>query len=95
LAEKTYRLCLTDMRLPDGDGLELVAHIQSHAPGLPVAVGTAFGRIETAIRALKCGAFDFVTKPVEHKALRELVSHALKRHTGATPASGAGGATRT
>ncbi|MCC4115499.1 sigma-54 dependent transcriptional regulator [Aromatoleum toluclasticum] len=95
LAEKTYRLCLTDMRLPDGDGLELVAHIQSHAPGLPVAVVTAFGSIETAIRALKCGAFDFVTKPVELKALRELVSHALKLHTGATPASGAGGATRT
>ena len=80
LDDKTYRLCLTDMRLPDGDGLELVAHIQAHIPGLPVAVITAFGSIETAIRALKCGAFDFVTKPVEIKALRELVSHALKLH---------------
>ncbi len=62
------------MRLPDGDGLELVEHIQTCQPGLPVAVITAFGSIETAIRALKLGAFDFVTKPVELKALRELVS---------------------
>ena len=78
LSQRRYRLCLTDMRLPDGDGLELVEHIQTSQPGLPVAVITAFGSIETAIRALKLGAFDFVTKPVELKALRELVSHALK-----------------
>ncbi|KAI5916639.1 sigma-54 dependent transcriptional regulator [Thauera sp. 2A1] len=78
LAQRRYRLCLTDMRLPDGDGLELVEFIQSQLPGLPVAVITAYGSIETAIRALKLGAFDFVTKPVELKALRELVSHALK-----------------
>ncbi|AYH45482.1 sigma-54 dependent transcriptional regulator [Azoarcus sp. DN11] len=94
LGEKTYRLCLTDMRLPDGDGLELVAHIQSHAPGLPVAVITAFGSIETAIRALKCGAFDFVTKPVELKALRELVNHALKLQAPSAPAPGNGNGTR-
>mgnify|MGYP001312294705 CR=1 FL=1 len=78
LAQRRYRLCLTDMRLPDGDGLELVEHIQTSQPGLPVAVITAYGSIATAIRALKLGAFDFVTKPVELKALRELVSHALK-----------------
>ncbi|TAH41751.1 MAG: sigma-54-dependent Fis family transcriptional regulator [Betaproteobacteria bacterium] len=78
LAQRRYRLCLTDMRLPDGDGLELVDFIQGHQPGLPVAVITAYGSIETAIRALKRGAFDFVTKPVELKALRELVTHALK-----------------
>ncbi len=77
LAQRRYRLCLTDMRLPDGDGLELVEHIQSCQPGLPVAVITAFGSIETAIRALKLGAFDFVTKPVELKALRELVQLSL------------------
>src|SRR5690606_2089645 len=53
LAERGYRLCLTDMRLPDGDGLELVEYIQTVRPGLPVAVITAFGSIETAIRALK------------------------------------------
>jgi len=93
LGDKTYRLCLTDMRLPDGDGLELVAHIQAHIPGLPVAVITAFGSIETAIRALKCGAFDFVTKPVELKALRELVNHALNLQTSPVP-TGGGAATR-
>lgn len=91
LDEKNYRLCLTDMRLPDGDGLELVAHIQASVPGLPVAVITAFGSIETAIRALKLGAFDFVTKPVELKALRELVNHALKLDGEADAASGATG----
>ena len=82
LSQRRYRLCLTDMRLPDGDGLELVEHIQTSQPGLPVAVITAFGSIETAIRALKLGAFDFVTKPVELKALRELVQHALKLREG-------------
>ena len=78
LERQRYRLCLTDMRLPDGDGLELVEYIQKHLPGLPVAVITAFGSIDTAIRALKLGAFDFVTKPIELKVLRELVNHALK-----------------
>lgn len=78
LGRGTYRLCLTDMRLPDGDGLELVAHIQAEHPGLPVAVISAYGSIDTAIRALKLGAFDFVTKPVELKALRELVKNALR-----------------
>ncbi len=78
LERQRYRLCLTDMRLPDGDGLELVEYIQSRHPGLPVAVITAFGSIETAIRALKLGAFDFVTKPVELKSLRELVGNALR-----------------
>jgi two-component system response regulator PilR (NtrC family) len=78
LASGRYRLCLTDMRLPDGDGLDIVAHIQQNHAGLPVAVISAHGSIDTAIRALKLGAFDFVTKPVEVKALRELVSHALR-----------------
>ncbi|MDR2690036.1 MAG: sigma-54 dependent transcriptional regulator [Azoarcus sp.] len=78
LERARYRMCLTDMRLPDGDGLELVEHISCRQPGLPVAVITAFGSIETAIRALKLGAFDFVTKPIELQVLRELVSHALK-----------------
>lgn len=87
LDSRRYRLCLTDMRLPDGDGLELVEYIQTRQPGLPVAVITAFGSIETAIRALKLGAFDFVTKPVELKALRALVTNALRLPAGegATP----------
>jgi two-component system response regulator PilR (NtrC family) len=84
-----YRLCLTDMRLPDGDGLELVEFIQRHQPSLPVALITAFGSIETAIRALKLGAFDFVTKPVELQVLRDLVQHALRLQTSAD-AHGAG-----
>lgn len=78
LASKRYRLCLTDMRLPDGDGLELVEYIQQQQQGLPVAVITAFASVDTAIRALKLGAFDFVTKPIEFKVLRELIDHALK-----------------
>ena len=71
-------LCLTDMRLPDGDGLQLVGHIQQHAPQVPVAVITAHGNVESAVQALKKGAFDFVSKPVDLAALRSLVSTALK-----------------
>lgn len=91
LDSRRYRLCLTDMRLPDGDGLELIEHIQRHMSGLPVAMITAFGSIETAIRALKLGAFDFVTKPVELQALRELVTHALKLQSPTAQPAGAGG----
>jgi two-component system, NtrC family, response regulator PilR len=79
-----FHFCLTDMRLPDGDGLELVQWMQRHAPGVPVAVITAHGNVETAVRALKLGAFDFVSKPVRVKDLRKLVSTALKLR-GATP----------
>ena len=63
-----YDLCLTDMRLPDGDGLELVEWIQREVPGTPVAVITAHGNVETAVRALKLGAFDFVSKPLDSTA---------------------------
>ena len=78
LAQEAFDLCLTDMRLPDGDGLQLVEHIQQSYPELPVAVITAHGSMETAIQALKTGAFDFVTKPVDLDNLRSLVSNALK-----------------
>ena len=78
LKSKKFNLCLTDMRLPDGDGLEFVSYIQSKYPELPVAVITAHGNIETAIQALKSGAFDFVTKPVDLASLRVLVQDALK-----------------
>jgi two-component system response regulator PilR (NtrC family) len=87
LAAGDFQLCLTDMRLPDGDGLDLVAHIQRAYPQLPVAVITAHGSIETAIQALKNGAFDFVTKPVDLDALRRLVATALKLSE-APPAGG-------
>lgn len=78
LAGGGFDLCLTDMRLPDGDGLELVRHIQRDCPQLPVAVITAHGSMSSAIEALKAGAFDFVTKPVELRVLRELVNTALR-----------------
>ncbi|MGC1520419.1 MAG: response regulator, partial [Steroidobacteraceae bacterium] len=63
-------LCLTDMQLPDGDGLELVKWIQQYSPSVPVAVITAHGNMETAVRALKLGAFDFVSKPLDLAGLR-------------------------
>jgi len=70
-------MCLTDMKMPDGDGLDLVAWIQEHLPGMPVAVITAHGNVESAVTALKLGAFDFVSKPVDVNDLRRLVSAAL------------------
>ncbi|MDY6984431.1 MAG: sigma-54 dependent transcriptional regulator, partial [Pseudomonadota bacterium] len=78
LATRPFNLCLTDMRLPDGDGLELVRDIQAQYPHIPVAVITAHGSTETAIEALKSGAFDFVSKPVDLVKLRALVQSALK-----------------
>jgi len=71
-------LCLTDMNLPDGNGIDLVRWMQQHAPTVPVAVITAYGSMDTAITALKAGAFDFVSKPVELPRLRELINSALK-----------------
>ncbi len=78
LAAERFALCLTDMRLPDGDGLELVEWIQKNAASVPVAVITAHGNMETAVRALKLGAFDFVSKPIDLAVLRKLVGSALK-----------------
>jgi len=77
-----FALCLTDLRLPDGDGLELVEWIQAHAPDLPVAVITAHGHVEAAVKALKLGAFDFVRKPLDIADLRKLVNQALKLSQG-------------
>jgi len=73
-----FNLCLTDMRLPDGNGIELVRHIQENHPYLPVAVITAFGNMETAVAALKAGAFDFVSKPLDLNDLRNIVRSALR-----------------
>jgi two-component system, NtrC family, response regulator PilR len=78
LAAVPYDLCLTDMRLPDGLGLELVQHISANYVGLPVAVITAYGSAENAVSALKAGAFDYLTKPISLKQLRPLVESALK-----------------
>jgi len=87
LAREHYDLCLTDMRLPDGSGLELVQLIQQQHPQLPVAMITAYGSLDTAISALKAGAFDFLTKPVDLNRLRELVSTALRVRSTTTEAA--------
>lgn len=76
-----FDLCLTDMRLPDGDGLDLVGWIQEYFPQVPVAVITAHGNVESAVRALKLGAFDFVSKPLDLGVLRKLVGSAIRLGT--------------
>ena len=81
LAKNSYDLCLTDMRLPDGDGLEILAYVSKHHPNLPVAVITAYGSAENAVAALKAGAFDYVAKPIALNQLRTLVRSALKLST--------------
>lgn len=78
LSNTRYDLCLTDMRLPDGDGIDVIKYGQQHCPGLPIAMITAHGDVETAIDALKLGAFDFLNKPVEMPRLKKLVETALK-----------------
>lgn len=93
LSERSFDLCLTDMNLPDGNGIDLVSYIQSHYPDMPVAMITAYGSVETAISALKAGAFDFISKPVDLAHLRGLVSSALelsKQPSGNQPATQAG-----
>lgn len=82
LGEQTFSVCLTDMNLPDGNGLSLVSHIQQEWPELPVAVITAHGNVDTAITALKSGAFDFVSKPIELERLRGLIDSGLKIKSG-------------
>src|ERR1700688_2913984 len=78
LKAERFDLCLTDMQLPDGDGLELVKWMQQYSPSVPVAVITAHGNMETALRALKLGAFDFVSTPLDLAGLRKLVATAIK-----------------
>jgi two-component system response regulator PilR (NtrC family) len=78
LSGRHFDICLTDMRLPDGDGLELVEWMQKNSSGVPVAVITAHGNVETAVQALKLGAFDFISKPLDLQNLRNIVENALK-----------------
>ncbi len=77
LQSQSYQLCLADMRLQDGSGLDLLQYITQHCAALPVAVITAFGTTENAVAALKAGAFDYLAKPVSLKQLRALVKSAL------------------
>jgi len=82
LNEHEFHLCLTDMNLPDGNGIDLVKHIQQAYSHIPVAVITAYGNMESAVSALKAGAFDFISKPVDLNVLRGLVESSLKlNHT--------------
>jgi two-component system response regulator PilR (NtrC family) len=78
LQEQRFDLCLTDMRLPDGDGTDLVRLIAHEHPTLPVAMLTAYGSMDSAITAMKAGAFDFVSKPLDLRVLRNLIGAALK-----------------
>jgi two-component system, NtrC family, response regulator PilR len=82
LKSEHFDLCLTDMRLPDGDGLDLIAWIQENRSNVPVAIITAHGNVESAVRALKLGAFDFVSKPLDLGVLRKLVGSAIKLAAG-------------
>ncbi|MCW4454712.1 sigma-54 dependent transcriptional regulator [Flavobacterium sp. MXW15] len=86
LASNPYDLCITDMRLPDGNGIELVTEISRNHPRTPVAMITAFGSMDLAVEALKAGAFDFVSKPVDIGVLRGLVKHALELNNTERPA---------
>ncbi|WP_444892741.1 sigma-54-dependent transcriptional regulator [Microbulbifer sp. TRSA001] len=86
LDRNTYNFCLTDLRLPDGDGLQLVEYIQGCTEiELPIAVITAHGNMDTAIKALKLGAFDFVSKPVDLDRLRNLAQLALRLDSNQAP----------
>ncbi len=78
LADRRWDLCFTDMRLPDGSGQELIELIGEKYPDMPVAMITAYGNVDAAVNALKAGAFDFVSKPVDIKILRQMVQTALK-----------------
>ena len=85
MQKHSYDLCLTDMRLPDGDGLQLLDHVSKHYANTPVAVITAHGSAENAVAALKAGAFDYVSKPIQLNNLRTLVSQALKLNVAEKP----------
>ncbi len=87
LAQRPFDLCLTDLRLPDGSGMEIVRHVQAHHPDTPIAVITAYGDLKTAVEALQHGAFDYVAKPVEVAQLQSMVQTALRlKQTGDSPA---------
>ena len=78
LEQQEFHFCLTDMKLPDGNGMDLIALAQKKYKRMPIAMITAFGNMETAVAALKSGAFDFIAKPIDLTRLREVVTAALK-----------------
>lgn len=85
LSHQHFDLCLADMRLPDGNGIDIVRHVNAHYPDTPIAMITAHGNMDCAIQTLKAGAFDFVSKPVDLNVLRKLVETALQLKNTATP----------
>jgi two-component system response regulator PilR (NtrC family) len=87
LEQQRYQLCLTDMRLPDGEGLEIVRLIAERYGETPVAVITAFGNTQNAVAALKAGAFDYLAKPVALEQLRSLIKSALNLPRRGAPAT--------
>lgn len=78
LTERRYHFCITDMKLPDGNGLELINLCQQRYPEMPVAMITAYGNLELGVSALKAGAFDVVAKPIDTERLRDLAKQALR-----------------
>ncbi len=78
LAEEEFHFCLTDLKLPDGNGLDFVKYVRKQYPHMPIAVITAFGSTDNAIEAMKLGAFDFLAKPIDLSHLRQLLKHAFK-----------------
>lgn len=84
LGERRFDLCLTDMKLPDGTGLQLLEQLQGSANSPAVAVITAFGSTDLAVESMKAGAFDFLTKPIDIERLRSLVRHAVQSRAGST-----------
>ncbi|MFT7506811.1 MAG: two-component system response regulator PilR (NtrC family), partial [Gammaproteobacteria bacterium] len=78
LEQQDFHFCLTDMKLPDGNGMDLIALANKKYKKMPIAMITAFGNMETAVAALKSGAFDFIAKPIDLARLREVVTAALK-----------------
>lgn len=87
LESQEFDICLTDMRLPDGSGMDILRHIQAHLPQLPTAVITAYGNVEDAVNSLKAGAFDFVSKPVDLNSLQALITKAVSLPKQTAPAN--------
>ncbi|KTD51616.1 two component response regulator PilR [Legionella quinlivanii] len=80
IKQHDYSLILSDMRLPDGEGIEIVHFVQQHKPHIPIAVITAYGNVEGAVNTLKAGAFDYISKPINLQMLKDLVKTALSIH---------------
>ena len=94
LKENHYDLVFTDIRLPDGDGIDLLSYVQKNFPRLPVCIMTAHGNMDMAVRALRLGAFDFVQKPFDMKQMRQICKNAIGNATPAESASAKGAPAR-